>query len=386
MKKLSLLMCVFLMSGCSWMKFWESDDDNEIKPAELEKFEEEVVVRKLWSRGAGSGQDELHSTLKPALSSGGMLYTADGNGRVFAINAGSGKIAWSVNLDKPLSGGVGFGAGLVLVGDLDGRVFALDAASGATLWRKRVKSEVIAAPTTNGSTVIVQTFDSRMLGLDAQTGDELWQFNTDAPILTLRGSSSPVMAGDTVVTGFPNGKIIALNADDGGQLWENRIAVPKGRTELERMVDIYGSPVIVGDVVYATSYQGRVAALSRGTGRALWYQDISSYRQPGFGSDQVFVTQDDDEIKALRANSGQVLWTNSLMTYRKMTAPAYVDGYVAVADSEGYLHVLSARDGHLVGRTRVDGSGVSAPMLTDGSTLYVFDNGGDLSAYQIQSR
>lgn len=385
MKKLVLLLCLFTLSGCSWMKFWEGDDEDELKPAELVKFDEEIKVRKLWSQGVGSGQDVLYATLKPALDNG-VLYTADSEGRVYAVNGASGKVLWKEDLEKSLSGGVGAGHGLVLVGDLDGRIFVLDADSGQLRWRQRLGSEILSAPVTNGRVVIVQTQDAKLVAFDATSGEPVWQFSTDIPNLTLRGNSSPVITGNTVVSGFASGKIIALNTTNGSQLWENRIAVPQGRTELERMVDVEGNLLLVNDVVYATSYQGRVAALSRGTGRALWYQELSSYRGPGSGADQVFVSQDNDEIKALRGNSGQVLWTNDQLTYRQVTGPVFAGGYLAVGDAEGYLHVMSPVDGRFLGRVKVDGSGISVPMVSDGATLFVLDNDGDLTAYQFEVR
>ena len=45
---------------------------------------------------------------------------------------------------------------------------------------------------------------------------------------------------------------------------------------------------------------------------------------------------------------------------------------------------LSTEDGSFVARTKVDGSGVSAPMLTVGDSLIVQSNGGSLSAFKIQ--
>ena len=57
---------------------------------------------------------------------------------------------------------------------------------------------------------------------------------------------------------------------------------------------------------------------------------------------------------------------------------------MAVADAEGYLHLLSTEDGSFVARTKVDGSGVSAAMLTIGDSLIIQSNGGALSSYKIQ--
>ena len=59
-------------------------------------------------------------------------------------------------------------------------------------------------------------------------------------------------------------------------------------------------------------------------------------------------------------------------------------GTIAVADAEGYLHLLDPADGHFVGRIKVDGSGVGAPLLSVGDSIIVQANNGSLSAYKIQ--
>ncbi len=50
------------------------------------------------------------------------------------------------------------------------------------------------------------------------------------------------------------------------------------------------------------------------------------------------------------------------------------------ATFEGYLHWLSQDDGRLVARTRVGDGGIRAkPLVVDG-VVYVYDDGGRLSA------
>ncbi|MGD9661008.1 MAG: outer membrane protein assembly factor BamB [Porticoccaceae bacterium] len=384
MRILIPLIAVALLSGCSTLKFWEDDEVDELAPAELVDFTEEVRVEKLWSRGVG-GQDELYSSLRPALLDN-VIYAANDSGKVVAINASNGKVLWKEDVDQDISGGVGVGGDLVLVADIEGRIFALDRNSGDLRWKTNIKREVLSAPASNGDEVVVQTLDGFLVGLNGNNGGELWRYRADIPSLTLRAPTSPLITGNTVIAGFANGKLVALNTASGALLWENRVALPKGRSELERMVDIAGSPIIEGDMVYVTSYHGRAAAVTRGTGRSIWYQDLSSVQQPGYGMDQLYITQDNDEVKALRATSGQVLWSNVQMTYRQLSAPGYAGGYVAVGDAEGYLHVLSANDGRMVGRKKVDGSGVSAPILSDGRVVYVFDNDGDITAFTFKAK
>lgn len=389
MKKLFLTFFIALLSGCGIFEDYNPDGLNEeelkeqrAEPAELVDFNKEVQPIKLWSRNAVGDYESVGEGLKPVLHDGN-IYVTDNEGKIVAIDANSGEIIWKIELELAIGGGVGAGGDLVFVGSTDGDVIALDAATGAERWHKELTSEILAAPSGNGDIVVAQVQDGRIVGLDSQTGDERWQFEVDVPILTLRGTSAPLVRGNTVVTGFSNGKVYAFSAATGDMMWENRITVPQGRSELERMVDVDGQPILINDVVYAVSYQGRAGAVSR-TGRGIWYQDVNSTHGLAFGLQQVYVADIDGNVKALRANSGQVLWSNDQLSHRDLNRPSVAGGYVLVADSEGYLHVLSQTDGRFLGRTNVDGSGVSAPMVTDGDILYVLDNDGGISAYKFE--
>ena len=384
-----LLAACLLISGCSISSIKDKlgtpkvDDAGEkIAPAALQEFMQEAKFTKRWSTNAVGKYRSVNGGIRPAISNG-MIYVADSQGEVAAIDAASGEKRWKVELDVDLGGGVGVGNDLVLVGSTLGDVFALDANTGEQRWHSYVTSEILAAPGTNGIVVAVQSQDGRVVGLDADDGKKLWVFEADVPVLTLRGTTSPQVGYDAVIVTFANGKVHALNPNSGEEIWENRVAVPQGRTELERMVDIDGQPVQSGEILYVASYQGRIGAIARSTGRGIWYQDASTTRDLAFGLEQIYLVQKNDAIEAMRASSGQQLWLNAQLTYRKLSSPVVFNGYVVVGDAEGFLHALSQTDGHFVARAKV-GSGVTAPMLVDDETLYILDNSGKLSAFSIE--
>ena len=78
------------------------------------------------------------------------------------------------------------------------------------------------------------------------------------------------------------------------------------------------------------------------------------------------------------------MWENPDLFLRRLSPPLGFSNYVAVGDFEGYVHLLSQVDGRFVGRTKVDGDGIRARMLSQGGILYVFGNSGKLVALRVQ--
>ena len=359
-----------------------SDDETE-QPAELTDLNEEVNLNRRWSVNVGDGQGDYYSQLHPAIDRD-MIFAASANGNVVAVNRATGNVAWRVRSDRTISGAVGASNGLVLFGTREAEVVALDQFSGRELWRASVSSEVLSAPQTNGTIVALQTVDGKLIGLDAVTGKQNWIYESTVPALTLRGSSSPVISGNVVISGFYNGMVAAVNASNGFLLWEERVAVPQGRYDIERVIDVDGDLLLAGNTVFASSYQGNLMAFDVQTGRIVWGTEASSYHGMAQGFGNTYYVDDKSQVFAIRNNSEDVVWENKGLRLRRITAPRTIGNYVAVADFEGYLHLLSQIDGHFVGRTRVDNDGVRGNMVADNDTIYVFGNSGRLAAYSFR--
>jgi len=381
-RHLLILAMVLSLFGCSTISGWFSSDDDATAPAELTDIDETVDFDKLWSTGVGNGQGDGFYRLRPAIS-GETIYAASADGEVVAVNRNNGKTLWEVDLDTALSGGVGiYGDGLLL-GSSEGLVLKLDANSGARMWATQLRGEILSSPQSNGRVVVAQTYDGKLQGLDFTTGNLLWTYDSNVPVLTIRGTSTPIVNDDVVYAGFANGRVLALDMQTGGILWEVRVAISQGRSEIERIVDVDGTMELAGGTLYAASYQGSVVAIDVKSGRKIWQQKVSSFSGVSQGFGNVYVADEDGTLTAYLRNGQGVRWTQPALAYRELSRPTPVGGYVAVADLEGYVHVLSQVDGEFVGRVKVDGDGVRADMLTDGNVLYVFGNSGDLVAYEI---
>lgn len=366
-----------VMVGCS------SKGKKELPPAELVKFPAEIALKKEWSRSIGDGQGKLWNNLTPAVE-GGRIFAADAEGVVIAMDRYTGAVEWKKKLKLPVSGGVGVGEGLVMLGTLNGIVVALDESTGEEKWRAQVPSEVLAAPGTNGDVVIVQTQDDRLIALDAMTGEQRWIYENNPALLTLRGTSKPLVTPYVVFAGLSTGKVIAVDTQRGLPVWEQQVAIPSGRSELERMIDIDGDLLLIGGQLFVTSYQGQFSALDAQTGQVLFQRDASSYVGAAEGYGNLYLSLAEGSVQAIDERSSNVLWKNDSLLRRQLSAPAALSSYVAVGDFQGYLHMLSQVDGRFVYRDRIDSKGVRVqPLVVDG-WMYVYGNGGKLVALTIK--
>jgi len=379
---LTVLVMLGLLSGCSSLGSLVSGEDNSEPPAPLEDLVDALPLKRIWSADVGVGYDEQFVRLVPA-AQGEQLFVADRKGRVIALNISNGKRNWEARTKTTVSAGPGTGEGLVLVGTSDAEVLALDAEDGSLLWTAFVSSEVLAVPRVDSGVVVVQTSDGKVAGLSVTDGQRLWIYDRSVPVLTLRGTSTPAVERGLVVAGFANGKLAALSSKNGMVAWESSIAIPRGRSELERMVDIDADPVISGRTVYAATFQGRVVALDIQSGDIIWQKDMSSYAGIGVDFAQLYVTDEGSNIWALSRELGASVWKQDKLANRMVTGPEPFGSYIAVGDFEGYVHLLSRYDGHIVARGLVDKKGVKATPLALNDRLFVYGSGGVLAAFAL---
>jgi outer membrane protein assembly factor BamB len=384
--RLLLILSLSILTGCSTVKGWFSDDDYDPRePVELQKIDEQVKVKNAWSRGVGDGQGDGLYKINPLLVNGN-IFSASAEGEVASVDAATGRVRWKRDVELALSGGVGHHANSLFVGASEGAVMRLSADSGAEIWRASVSGEVLSAPQGNGKFVVAQTYDGKLMGFDYDTGATRWTYMSDVPVLTLRGTGTPMIIGDNAVAGFADGKLVAINLRSGNVAWEARIAIPQGTSEIERIVDIDGSMALQGSDLYVASYQGRLAAIDTRSGRKLWQRSVSSVSGVGVGFGNVYVADDDGTVSAYLRNGQGVRWQNIDLGFRELSRPVPINSYVAVVDFEGYLHFLSQVDGEIVGRIKVDSGGARADMIAKGNRLFVYTNDGALKAYDVESR
>jgi outer membrane protein assembly factor BamB len=174
-----------------------------------------------------------------------------------------------------------------------------------------------------------------------------------------------------VFAGFPGGKMIALRLATGTLLWETAVAEPKGETELERVADVVGDPVVQDGQVCAAAYQGRIGCFDEQRGTLTWARNASSTAGLASDAGAFYYVDDAGTIHAVDRASGASLWKQEILARRSVGAPGRVGSYVIVGDFEGYLHVFDREDGHLVGRIDTDDGPITAAPVAVGEGRFI---------------
>lgn len=343
------------------------------KPAELPALSNPQPVKVRWSASIGAAESYVFS---PAVF-GDSIYVASRAGNVARLEAASGQVKWRVTLGSRLSAGVGSDGAQVVVATEEGEVIVLDAIDGTLRWRARVSSEVLAPPKLGEGLVLVRSADSRIFAFGAEDGKRRWVYQRPAASLVVRSPVGLTMSQGFAYAGFSGGKLVAIALRNGLTRWESTVALPRGSTELERVTDIVGEPVVQGREVCTAAYQGRVACYDQQTGNQLWAREMSTLSGVSFDARYAFISDDKGAVHALDRTNGRSIWKQDRLAYRQLSIPLPLGTEVAVGDLQGYVHFLARESGAFIGRAATDGSAVrAAPQRLAEGFLVQTQNGG----------
>ncbi|OQK16112.1 outer membrane protein assembly factor BamB [Methyloprofundus sedimenti] len=390
MRRILALLFILGLTGCATLTNMTDsvgdlfkDSDNSEPPAELTEYQPEVKLEVLWDKSDGNGTDDLALNLVPAVADGRVII-ADHDGLIQARSLLDGELFWEVETDLPISSGPVIDGDLLFVGTSKADVLALNTNTGEAVWKHQVSSVVLALPVMVGNNLIVRSADGFDVALNREDGTQVWVVEHSIPALTVRGDGAPVAVGNMVIIGYANGKLIALNSTDGAHIWEASVAVPHGRSEIDRLSDLNGTPVLRDDIIFVSSYQSGVNAVMPIDGEVLWRNEtISAYQGLSADYSYLYLCDANSDVWQLDQRNGASYWKQTDLHQRRLSMPAVYGDYVVVGDFEGYLHWLSKTDGRLLGRIKITDEPIVAQPVVVEDTLYVYASDGTLAAVKV---
>lgn len=349
-------------------------------PTPLDAVDKRLSVDQSWSRDTGKGVGKFHLDLQP-FADDDAVFVAANNGQVSAYALASGDSKWQVDTAKAITAGVNGGSAGIAVGAEDGAVLMLSRHSGETLWSQNLTSQVTAISAELDGVIVARTGDGYIYGLSALTGTVAWKQLRKTPALSLQSQSEPLVARGAAFVGLDDGQLLMLSISDGRVLFEKPVAQGRGRTEIDRLVDIDGNLALDGNVVYAASYQGSVVAIDAARGQQLWQESASAVHGIAADSRSIYLADENSVVWARDKHSGAALWKQDKLKFRQLTAPVIFGHHVVVADYEGYVHWLDPESGQIVDRRRGDSKGVLAAPIVAGEKLLVLGKSGELNVF-----
>jgi outer membrane protein assembly factor BamB len=360
--RLIVIALVVLVGGCA------SSPSPVEPPVSLKRIENAFIIKRVWRHDLGDAASDKYLKLDPLFDKN-VIYSVDHRGLITAYALDSKDKIWETDIALQVGSAPSLYNGQLLVGTSQGKLVALDAKNGRILWSTQLGSEVLAAPKVAKGIIVVRCVNGYIYGLDEETGKQIWLHEQIIPALTLRGTSNPVIRDDIVLSSFDNGRLIANNLQTGQVLWQSSIAIPRGTTDLERMVDADADPVVVENVVYAVAFQGRLVAMQLGSGRIIWSRDLESYVGMSIDPYRIYLTDSEGMLWALDRTTGATLWKQDALLRRNPTRPTLHKQYLVVGDFNGYVHWLKRDSGKLVARVRLKDASVTTPTLDETEDL-----------------
>lgn len=222
--------------------------------------------------------------------------------------------------------------------------------------------------------------DAALKGIaDAELSDNpqlQWSFATEGPV-----KSSPVIGGGRVFIGSDDGHLYALELATGEKLWAFETELP-----VEAPPALHDATVVVG------STDGRLYALAAETGELKWtYEtDDQIVGAPnillGEGEEPtlVIVGSHDTYLHAVELETGERAWKYQTDNF-VVAAPTIDEGRTVFGGCDGFLHVVSLRDGEAIEQIDI-GAYVGGSAALVGRRVYLGHYGNEFVCVDLDDK
>ncbi len=327
----------------------------------------------------------------------GQLFVMDTEGTVHAFDAQTGASRWRTTFavkgegqNTVYGGGAAFADGRVYITTGMGEVAALDAKDGSIVWKVKPAGPLRGSPTIAFNQIFVMTMDNQVHALNAADGATLWNETASSGQTGVFGVAAPAAGQGTIVAGFSTGELVAYRYENGRQLWSDALARTSLSTTVGVLTDIDADPIIDRGRIFALGQGGRMAAYELVTGQRIWELNLAGISTPAIAGDWIFTLTDDGKLLCIQRATGKVRWLTQLARFEKeekkknpifWTGPVLAGDRLWFANSNGQVYSAGLNDGAPVLLTDLKQPVTLAPIVA-GSTLYILDDSGRISAFR----
>jgi outer membrane protein assembly factor BamB len=312
-----------------------------------------------------------YSFARPVLV-GGLIVLAGQDSFVHIYNM-NGRELRRIALQAPSnSDALALSHKLVVLGDVQGILYGIDPQQGKILWQWQMPSDMLGRPVQVGHDMLVQTGDNSIYRISAK-GEKLWSFSSTQAGLNMLLTPSPLVVGNTCYAMLTSGDAVALRCDTGDLLWRRQLLLDNDAVVLSELKTPIADPVLVGDVLIVSFYQGSLIGLSARDGQQIWQRGLSLKSSPLVYQGRLFAASG-NSILELDPSNGTTLWKRTLQA-GDLVGPTLEQGRLFAADAHGRIFALNL-DGRITGETSLPGRIDRSPVAASGGVLLRNNLGG----------
>ncbi len=338
---------------------------------------ENTKAKRLW-RASTASSSENPSDFMPIVSDK-LIFTSSENGRIEGFSIDTGERQFQTKLDASLLVNVGVNTLSIVAATTGGEIIAIDRTQATEKWRIAVGRAISAAPAVTDQIVVIRTIDGHLMGVNATSGEAIWGLDRPVASLSVGLDSPSLIAGEGVITGFSSGRVLASNLYNGLPFWERRAVRPKGKNDIERLIDLDAPPVLAGAAVLVGAYQGGVIAYRVRDGGEIWRNAALATRKEIAVSPQALaVIAPQSEVVLVEAATGEMRWQQTQLRGHGLSGAVLMGGEVIVGSLDGVLYFLDIETGSIKSQMKL-GIGAINALKEVGEDLLVYSaRSGDL--------
>lgn len=329
--------------------------------------------------GRGFTSSALRISSRP-VSDGSRIFVYKPNGEVVALSTAGGR-QWTQNLRPEGEKDVGPGGGLVVNGGVVyaatsyRQLVALEAGSGRVIWTADLDTPARGAPAAGAGHVFVVTQSNEVYALSQEDGSVAWTFAGIEETAGVLSAANPAISGNNVIVPFSSGEIMAINIKSGEPVWVDGVARGFRTLALSGLADVSASPVVSGKTAYATGVAGITVAVDVRSGQRQWSQQLGSVHTPVVSGNALFMVDLDDRMVALDKSNGETLWATQLpkpekkKKRRNWAGPVLANGALVAFASDGQIAMVDAASGQIMNTQRTNTDVFVTPIAAGGRVV-----------------
>lgn len=384
MKQILKIISIFILASCQTLGFTQEDPNGPVKL----DLNYESFMTQSWTNEAeiplinfNFFDENIESEMFFDLN--GTIVFAVNENQLVLTNFDSGEVLKSFELETSrIISGVSVGYNTFLYADADGIIYAHDSNSGDLKWTKELEDVVLSEILITSTAVYVQTSSDVLYGLNLQNGETQWSKKAQAPLLSIRGTASPIAFEGLIFTSFSNGRLAAVREVDGIQLWEKPISRLKGSTELEKLMDADSKAVPINEDIFVANYNGSLTRFNIRDGEKVFSVDHSTLKPIILYKSTITSINTDEEIIGFNAINGTEIWRSQKFKNRDITDLVLHDDRLYFGDFEGYIHEINPENGMITGLVKTELKSIKQIAIYS-DKLIVQDTDGSISGFDL---